>query len=58
MYRFASSSKQFAFRSQTELSNDTIARYAPSVLAESAHSSRGERYTFIPTIRVIDALRV
>ena len=58
MYRFASSSKQFSFRSQTELSNDTIARYAPSVLAESAHSSRGERYTFIPTIRVIDALRV
>jgi hypothetical protein len=58
MYRFASSSKQFAFRSQTELSNDTIARYAPSVLAESAHSSRGERYTFIPTIKVIDALRV
>jgi len=58
MYRFASSSKQFAFRSQTELSNDTIAHYAPSVLAESAHSSRGERYTFIPTIKVIDALRV
>jgi hypothetical protein len=58
MYRFASNSNQTAFRSQTELSNDTIARYAPSVMAESAHSSRGEKYTFIPTIKVIDALRL
>jgi len=58
MYRFARGSNQTAFRSQTELSNDLIARYAPSVLADEAHSSRGEKYTFIPTIKVIDALRV
>jgi len=57
MYRFATSSNLVSFRSQTELSNDAIARYAPSVMAESAHSSRGEKYTFIPTIKVIDALR-
>lgn len=57
MYRYAKSSNQSAFRSTTPLTNDQIAYYAPSVLAESAHESRGERYTFIPTIQVLDALR-
>ena len=57
MYRYANSSNQSAFRSATPLTNDQIAYYAPSVLAESAHESRGERYTFIPTIQVLDALR-
>ena len=57
MYRYASSSKQSQFRAESALSNDQIARYAPSVLATEAHSSRGERYSFIPTIQVIDGLR-
>ena len=57
MYRFSTSSNQSAFRSHNPLSNDQIAQYAPSVLAESAHESRGERYTFIPTIDVIEGLR-
>jgi hypothetical protein len=57
MYRYAQSSKQSGYRSATTLTNDQIAHYAPSVLAESAHESRGERYTFIPTIQVLDALR-
>jgi hypothetical protein len=57
MYKFSTSSNQAAFRSATPLSNDQISLYAPSVLAESAHESRGERYTFIPTISVIDGLR-
>jgi len=57
MYRYSSSSKQMAFRSSTPLSNDAIARYAPSVLADSAHESRGQKYTFIPTVNVIDGLR-
>ena len=57
MYRFATSSNQAAFRSNSPLSNDQIARYAPSVLATEAHSSRGERYRFIPTIDVLDGLR-
>jgi hypothetical protein len=39
------------------LSNEQIAQYAPSVLADAAHESRGERYTFIPTIQVLDGLR-
>jgi hypothetical protein len=57
MYRYSSSSKQMAFRSSTPLSNEAIARYAPSVLADSAHESRGQKYTFIPTVNVIDGLR-
>jgi len=57
MYQYARSSNQSAFRSTTPLSNEQIARYAPSVLAQEAHESRGERYTFIPTIDVLDGLR-
>ena len=52
MYRYSTSSNQASFRSDSPLSNETIARYAPSVLATEAHESRGERYSFIPTISV------
>lgn len=57
MYRYNTSSNQAAFRSNEPLTNDQIARYAPSVLATEAHESRGERYSFIPTIEVLDGLR-
>ena len=57
MFRYASSTKQSEFRSAYPLSNSQIAYHAPSVMAEAAHESRGERYSFIPTIQVIDALR-
>ena len=57
MYQYARSANQTSFRSNAPLSNDQIAQYAPSVLAETAHESRGERYTFIPTINVLDGLR-
>ena len=57
MFRYASSSKQSTFRSSTALSNNQIAYYAPSVMASEAHHSRGEKYSFIPTIQVIDSLR-
>lgn len=57
LYQYSRSSNQSSFRSFTPLSNEAIARYAPSVLASSAHESRGEKYTFIPTIEVIDGLR-
>jgi hypothetical protein len=57
MYQYARSSNQSSFRSTSPLSNEQIARYAPSVLAQEAHESRGERYTFIPTIEVLDGLR-
>ena len=57
MYNYGKSSKQSAFRSTSPLTNDEIARYAPSVLAEAAHDSRGPRYSFIPTISVLEGLR-
>lgn len=39
------------------LSNEEIFRKAPSVFAEQAHESRGDRYGFIPTINVLEGLR-
>jgi hypothetical protein len=44
-------------RSDRPLSDDQIIRAAPSVFAESAHESRSKRYTYIPTIEVINGLR-
>ena len=57
MIRYSSSSAQSTFRSATAISNEQLGYYAPSVMAEGAHHSRGERYSFIPTIQVIDGLR-
>lgn len=57
MIRYTTSSAQTTFRSTSPLSNDQIAYHAPSVMASTAHESRGERYAFIPTIQVIDGLR-
>jgi hypothetical protein len=57
MYQFSRSSNQAAFRSTAPLTNEQIAHYAPSVLADAAHESRGERYTFIPTMSVVEGLR-
>lgn len=57
MYRYGRSSNQTAFRSNEALTDDQIARYAPSVLAGEAHESRGPRYSFIPTIEVLNGLR-
>lgn len=39
------------------LTNDQIRAYAPSIFAEAAHDSRSARYTYIPTIEVLDGLR-
>jgi hypothetical protein len=44
-------------RSATPLADDQIRAVAPSIFAEAAHDSRSERYTYIPTIQVLDALR-
>jgi len=46
-----------AIRSDSPLSDDQIRRVAPSVFAEDKHSSRSERYTYIPTIDVLNGLR-
>lgn len=45
------------FRSNEPLTNEQIARIAPSVFAEEKHASRSDRYSYIPTIQVIDGLR-
>lgn len=57
MFSYGKSSDQFGIRSERPLYNGQIERYAPSVLATEAHGSRGERYSFIPTIQVLDGLR-
>jgi hypothetical protein len=44
-------------RSNVPLTDDQIARYAPSVFAPSAHESRSARYAYIPTSQVLAGLR-
>lgn len=39
------------------LDDQAIARIAPSVFAERAHTSRSDRYAYVPTFRVLEALR-
>lgn len=55
----ASRSKRTAttVRSDHPLSDDQIARVAPSIYAESAHESRSERYAYIATKVILDRLR-
>jgi hypothetical protein len=46
-----------ALRSDRPLTNDEIARIAPSILANAPHESRSSRYSYIPTVEVLEALR-
>lgn len=39
------------------LTNEQLYRAAPSIFAGEKHESRSDRYTYIPTIQVIDGLR-
>jgi len=41
----------------TFLENDQLRKMAPSVFADRPHDSRSSRYQYIPTARVVDALR-
>lgn len=45
-----------ATRNATELSEDNMRRYVPSIFAEGAHGSRSDRYAYIPTINVMRGL--
>jgi hypothetical protein len=45
------------YRANSPLSDDQIRRVAPSVFAAEKHASRSERYSYIPTIDVINSLR-
>lgn len=44
-------------QSSQPLNNDQLMRFAPSIFASEAHGSRSERYSYIPTINVLDGLR-
>ncbi len=44
-------------RQNSPLSDDQIRAVAPSIFAEAAHESRSARYTYIPTIDVLNGLR-
>jgi len=46
-----------ALRSNIPLDNSQLFRVAPSIFANEAHESRSSRYTYIPTINVLDGLR-
>lgn len=43
-------------RFQSPLTIDQIAKYAPSAMATHAHESRSDRYTYIPTVNVIEGM--
>jgi hypothetical protein len=49
--------KHISIRSQNPLGNDEINAVAPSIFAAEKHDSRSERYTYIPTIEVLEGLR-
>ncbi|HDR9474966.1 DUF932 domain-containing protein [Burkholderia multivorans] len=53
--RFAYNAHQL--RADVPLSDDQIARVAPSIFATEKHESRSARYTYIPTIEVLNGLR-
>ena len=42
-----------SIRSATPLTLDQLARYTPSVLADEAHHSCSDEYSFIPTIQIV-----
>ncbi len=44
-------------RSATPISNEQIARVAPSIFATEPHESRSEKYTYIPTVEILTGLR-
>jgi Domain of unknown function (DUF932) len=46
-----------ALQSDTPLSDDQIRAVAPSIFSEDKHESRSDRYTYIPTIQVLNKLR-
>ena len=50
-------SNPVSFRSSRPLLDDEIMKVAPSIFANDAHSSRSDRYTYIPTIEVLNELR-
>lgn len=54
---FSRSNGAASLRSETPLTNERMAAIAPSIFALAPHESRSQRYTQIPTSRVLDGLR-
>ena len=46
-----------SYRTDTAMSDNDMARFAPSIFAGEAHESRKESYGYIPTIDVLNELR-
>ncbi len=46
-----------AIRKDRPLTNDELMNVVPSVFSEDKHDSRSDRYTYIPTITLLDKLR-
>lgn len=46
-----------SIRQNRPLTNDELQRIVPSAFSEDKHDSRSERYTYIPTIVLLDRLR-
>ena len=44
-------------RAETPLSDEQIAHVAPSIFGNAKHESRSQRYTYIPTIDILQSLR-
>lgn len=44
-------------RKERPLSNEELFHYVPSIFSEDKHESRSERYTYIPTITLLNNLR-
>lgn len=58
MVRFASRyAAPTAIRKNSPLNNDELMRIVPGAFSAEKHDSRSERYTYIPTITLLDKLR-
>lgn len=49
--------RAFNMKNVAAMENGVLFKHAPSVFAEAAHESTSARYTQIPTIHIVDALR-
>jgi hypothetical protein len=48
---------QIALRSRDPLTFDQMRRVAPSIFAAAAHDSRSDRYTYVPTVTILERLQ-
>lgn len=49
--------RSYGMNNVKALDNGALLKYAPSVFSESSHQSTSARYTQIPTIHIVDALK-